>query len=55
MIALSVFLTHILQIQDAILRVKHINSTDLYPKLHQNLHAKVFNKVVRRSWVTSEI
>ena len=29
-------LPHILQIQDAILRVKYINSTDFYPKLYQN-------------------
>ena len=29
-------LTHILRIQDAILRVKYINSTDFYPKLYQN-------------------
>ena len=44
MIALSVFLTHILRIQDAILRVKYINSTDFYPKLYQNLYAKVFKQ-----------
>ena len=29
-------LPHILQIQDAILRVKYINLTDFYPKLYQN-------------------
>ena len=33
-----------LRIQDAILRVKYINSTDFYPKLYQNLHAKVFKQ-----------
>ena len=36
MIALSVFLTHILWIQAAILRVKYIDSTDFYPQLYQN-------------------
>ena len=48
MIALSVFLTHILRIQDPILRVKYINSPDFYPKLYQNLHAKVFKQNRKR-------
>ena len=39
--ALSVFLAHILRIQDEILRVKYINSTDFHSKLCQNQHAKV--------------
>ena len=44
MIALSVFLTHILRIQDAILRVKYVNLTYLYPELYHNLHAKGFKQ-----------
>ena len=44
MTALSVFLTHSLRIQDAILRVKYINLTDFHPKLYQSLHAKVFKQ-----------
>ena len=41
-IALPVFLTHILQIQRTIFGVKYINSTEFYPKLYQNQHAKTF-------------
>ena len=41
MIALSVFLPHILRIQHSILRIKYIDSTDLYPKLYKNQHAKI--------------
>ena len=55
MIALSVFLTHISRIQDAILRVKYINLTDFHPKLYQNLHATVFKQSRKKSLVTSEI
>ena len=35
---------HILRVQDAILRVRYINSTDFHPKLYQNLHANVFKQ-----------
>ena len=37
-------LPRILWIQDASLRVKYINSPDFYPKLYQNLLAKVFRQ-----------
>ena len=38
------FLPHILPIQDAILRVKYIDSTDFYHKLYQNLRSKAFKQ-----------
>ena len=50
-ITLSVFLSHTLRIQDAIFGVKYIDSKDVYPKLHQNLHAKVLSEVERKSLV----
>ena len=55
MIALSVFLTRILRIQDAILQVKYINSTDFYPNPYQINMQMFVSKVERKSLVSSDI